>query len=93
MKRPFCLCCLAAAVLMLLPGCNSPAAKGLLNNTLGVPIRLLQAMGRTAGMVSQADQPSESPEAVRLRGQQIEQRGPHAPVLPSSPSAANVVQR
>lgn len=93
MKRPFCLCCLVAAVLTLLPGCNSPAAKGLLNNTLGVPIRLLQAMGRTAGMVSQADQPSESPEAVRLRGQQIEQRGPRAPVLPSSPSAANVVQR
>ncbi len=92
MKNPLCLCCLAA-VLTLLPGCNSPAAKGLLNNTLGVPIRLLQAMGRTAGMTAQADQPAESPEAVRIRGQQIEQRGPHGPALPSSPSAATVVQR
>ncbi|MBL9145231.1 MAG: hypothetical protein JNM99_16250 [Verrucomicrobiaceae bacterium] len=93
MKRPLFLCCLAAAVLTLLPGCNSPAANGLLNNTLGIPVRILQALGRTAGMTAQTDQPSESPEAVRLRGQQIEQRGPHAPVLTSSPSAANVVQR
>jgi hypothetical protein len=92
MKSRLHLCCLAA-VLTLLPGCNSPAAKGMLNNTLGVPIRLLQAMGRTAGMVAQADQPAESPEAVRLRGQQIEQRGPHGLTLPASPSAANVVQR
>ena len=79
-------------VAMTLTSCNSPAGQGLLNNTIGVPVRLLQAMGRTAGMVAQNDQPATDAEAVAERGRQIQQQGPHGTMSAAARGTA-VVQR
>ena len=90
MKTRFHLLSLVLA--MTLTSCNSPATKGMLNNTLGVPIRVLQAMGRTAGLVAQNNEPATDAAAVVARGQQIQQQGPHGTMC-TVPTRAAVVQR
>ncbi len=63
----------------------------LICSCASTPGRLLQAMGRTVGLVAQADVPS-STDAVFARGQQIEQRGTHQ--LPATAQAGtSVAQR
>lgn len=86
MKTCFHLVSLALA--MTLTSCNSPAVNGLLN----VPMRLLQAVGRTVGSVAQNDEPATDAAAVAARGQQIQQQGPHG-TISTAPGKTAVVQR
>jgi hypothetical protein len=79
-------------VAMTLSSCNSPGGQSILNNTIGVPVRMLQALGRTAGMVAQNDQPAADSDAVAARGRQIQQQGPHGTMSPAARGTA-VVQR
>jgi len=65
------------------------AATGL----LGMPLRVLQLLGRTVGGLTEADSPDTSLEAIEKRGSQIQQRGPHSPIAPALPTSTAVVQR
>ena len=86
LKSLLLLVCVAS-----LTGCQS--AGNLLNGSYGVPGRLLEAVGRTVGMVAQNDTPEATDtKAVMERGQMIQQRADkHSPVVGNAGTA--VVQR